>query len=172
MSSSCPTGTTVSNILTLASNDNILSDYTVDAQQTYDIDSLYNRIIPRTNDTAENIRQEKALLIKIGGLIDYYNVRYKCAIEMVKEKNDAYMDAASALNRRLKVLTELYNIIKSNAGASAGASAGADAHGDKDYERMIEYTREKAKATNNLMQLYGFLNIVALGVIFYVYRST
>ena len=49
---------------------------------------------------------------------------------------------------------------------------GSNASNDDTYMRMIEYTKEKANVTNNLMQLYGFLNIVAIGVLFYVYRST
>lgn len=38
-------------------------------------------------------------------------------------------------------------------------------------KRMVEYTREKAKATNNLLSLYFFLDIVALGMLFYVYKA-
>lgn len=38
-------------------------------------------------------------------------------------------------------------------------------------KRMVEYTREKAKATNNLLSLYFFLDVVALGMLFYVYKA-
>lgn len=38
-------------------------------------------------------------------------------------------------------------------------------------KRMVEYTREKAKATNNLLSLYFFLDVVALGILFYVYKA-
>ncbi len=39
-------------------------------------------------------------------------------------------------------------------------------------KRMVEYTREKANAHKNLLSLYFFLDVVALGLLFYVYKAT
>lgn len=39
-------------------------------------------------------------------------------------------------------------------------------------ERKMAYTKEKARANRNLIALYSFLNLVALGMLFYVYRAT
>jgi hypothetical protein len=39
------------------------------------------------------------------------------------------------------------------------------------YKEMEQYSREKSKYTNNLLMLYSFLNITALGLLFYVYRA-
>lgn len=45
-------------------------------------------------------------------------------------------------------------------------------HGEADLrQRMVEYTQEKNRSTNNLLQLYGVLNIVAIGLLLYIYRS-
>jgi hypothetical protein len=38
-------------------------------------------------------------------------------------------------------------------------------------KEMEEYSRHKSKYNNNLLMLYSFLNITALGLLFYVYRS-
>jgi hypothetical protein len=38
-------------------------------------------------------------------------------------------------------------------------------------KEMEEYSRQKAKYHNNLLMLYSFLNITAIGLLFYVYRS-
>ena len=40
------------------------------------------------------------------------------------------------------------------------------------YKRMVEYTEEKNKANRNLLSLYSFLNVVALGMLVYVYRAS
>jgi hypothetical protein len=40
------------------------------------------------------------------------------------------------------------------------------------YKKMVQYTRQKAKANSNLVLLYTFMNLVALGMLFYVYRAT
>lgn len=45
--------------------------------------------------------------------------------------------------------------------------------GDKElYQKMVEYSTVKARATNNLLSLYGCMNIVAIGILFYVYKAT
>ncbi len=38
-------------------------------------------------------------------------------------------------------------------------------------KQMVKFTEEKAKYSNNLLGLYSFLNIVALGLLIYVYKS-
>ncbi len=38
-------------------------------------------------------------------------------------------------------------------------------------KEMVKFTEEKGRYTNNLLKLYGFMNIVALGLLIYVYRS-
>lgn len=37
---------------------------------------------------------------------------------------------------------------------------------------MIEYSLEKNSSSRNLLGIYGFMNIVAIGLIFYLYRSS
>ena len=36
---------------------------------------------------------------------------------------------------------------------------------------MVDYTVEKNSSSRNLMAIYGFMNIVAAGLIFYLYRT-
>jgi hypothetical protein len=38
-------------------------------------------------------------------------------------------------------------------------------------KQMVKYTEEKGKYTDNLLNLYSFLNIVALGLLVYVYKA-
>lgn len=37
---------------------------------------------------------------------------------------------------------------------------------------MIEYSIEKNASSRNLLAIYGFMNIVAVGLLFYIYRNT
>lgn len=39
------------------------------------------------------------------------------------------------------------------------------------YKDMVNYTKERADSTNNLLSLYSFMNIVVLGLLVYLYRS-
>ena len=36
---------------------------------------------------------------------------------------------------------------------------------------MVKYTEEKSRYTNNLLKMYSVLNIVALSLLVYVYKS-
>jgi len=38
-------------------------------------------------------------------------------------------------------------------------------------KQMVRYTEEKSRYTDNLMKLYGVLNVVVLGLLVYVYRA-
>jgi isopenicillin N synthase-like dioxygenase len=38
-------------------------------------------------------------------------------------------------------------------------------------KRMVEFTEEKNRSALNLLSLYGFLNLVAIGLLFYIARS-
>lgn len=38
-------------------------------------------------------------------------------------------------------------------------------------KRMVEFTEEKNRSALNLLSLYGFLNLVAIGLLFYISRS-
>jgi hypothetical protein len=38
-------------------------------------------------------------------------------------------------------------------------------------KEMVKYTEEKARYNDNLLKVYSFLNIVALGVLLYVYKA-
>lgn len=37
---------------------------------------------------------------------------------------------------------------------------------------MVDYTIEKNSSSRNLLAIYGFMNIVAVGLLFYIYRSS
>jgi uncharacterized membrane protein len=38
-------------------------------------------------------------------------------------------------------------------------------------KQMVKFTEQKGKYSDNLLGLYSFLNIVALGLLIYVYKS-
>lgn len=39
------------------------------------------------------------------------------------------------------------------------------------HKSMVQYTEEKARYSDNLLKMYSFLNIVALGLLVYVYKA-
>ena len=44
-------------------------------------------------------------------------------------------------------------------------------NGTKISREMVKYTKENARYTDNLLKMYSFLNVVALGLLIYIYRA-
>ena len=38
-------------------------------------------------------------------------------------------------------------------------------------KQMVEFSQEKNLSASNLLALYGFLNLVSIGLLFYIYRK-
>jgi hypothetical protein len=70
----------------------------------------------------------------------------------------------SALNAQMK--TQQDRLEKQNEVISSSQAV------TKLNKEMIKYTEEKARYTDNLLKLYSVMNIVALGLLVYVYKSS
>lgn len=66
---------------------------------------------------------------------------------------------SNELNKKAGVLKKQGEIINSQEGAA------------NLYKEMMKYSREKVRATDNLLSLYSFLNIFAFGMLVYIYMS-
>jgi hypothetical protein len=106
------------------------------------------------------------------------------------------LNKAVALNRRLQDLSQIANSITQDQYAATkdfqsqinSANTEIQSYFSKLQEqaailrkevpqveinkRMATYTKEKANYNKNLLSLYFFLDVVALGILFYVYKAT
>lgn len=112
------------------------------------------------------------------------------------QKNvNTYLLKTQTLNQKLNDLTQIINAVAENAMSTATSmSQEIEAYNNKVKElqkklaeqnailnsseatmqlnkQMVKYTEEKARRSDNLLQLYGFLNVVVLGLLVYVYRA-
>lgn len=102
---------------------------------------------------ARRLNEKLSLLTQIAdGVTKYRNQVSRSMQQSVNSVN-------TAMQARREELLDQQEILSSE-------SAGAELS-----RRMSEYAKEKAKANNNLLSLYGVLNIVALAMIFYIARS-
>lgn len=105
------------------------------------------------------------------------------------------LDISRELNQKLSDLIQIINGIKENMAANTVGIHDKIKEFDKltnekqlklEYQnriissnqasaelnkQMVKFTEQKAKYTNNLLGLYSFFNIVALGLLVYVYKS-
>lgn len=105
-----------------------------------------------------------------------YDIIY--IIEGVKNRRD---DTNDSINSMLTNMKNELNLISSpsntniaNNGSSISTTTATTTVGE-DVENirreMMKYSKEKVRATDNLLSLYGFMNILAIGMLVYVYRS-
>lgn len=111
-------------------------------------------------------------------------------------QTEMMLNKAVALNRRLQDLSQIANAITQDQYATTkefqsqinSANAEIQSYFSKLQEqaailrkevpqveinkRMASYTKEKANYNKNLLSLYFFLDVVALGILFYVYKAT
>ena len=83
---------------------------------------------------------------------------------------DQYKQAANFNNRINDLNTQIGDYFKVLQGHAAILKKEVPAVEIR--KRMVEYTKEKANANRNLLSFYFFLDIVALGILFYVYKAT
>jgi hypothetical protein len=108
---------------------------------------------------------------------------------------DSYLSKTKMLNTRLNDLTQIMNGITENMLYTSDSIANEIEKFNKRIKvqkdkldvqnkiimtgdaktnirkEMVKYTEEKAKYTDNLLNLYSFLNIIALGLLVYVYKA-
>ena len=118
---------------------------------------------------ATNVQQDQveiysaAALTLLGKLVDistviiYINAKIPNN-EDIRPLNIKIQETLAGVENRLKVVTE------SAKAAATGTNAVL-------YQEMEQYSRQKAAYTNNLLGLYSFLNITALGLLVYIYKA-
>jgi len=101
----------------------------------------------------------ETLNMRLNDLVLLSNAVARNRLETSRNKTSEANQINDELQTRAASLQEQARILKDK-------SSTADL-----YKRMVEYTEEKNRANRNLLSLYSFLNIVALGMLIYVYRA-
>ena len=145
-----------------------MATFNTDVKTTYCVyQSLYRNSLNNlfiglssspTIDSAKNTRAiilAKKIIIILAGVdrIERY----------LREKSASFITSITSTNIDVDTNT---NKLKEQLRILESKSADADL-----YKRMVEYTEEKNKAHRNLLSLYAMLNIVGLGLIFYIAKE-
>ena len=112
-----------------------------------------------SNSVDDRLTQTRVLNQKLTLLTQIANGVSKYRYQTAQGYNNDINSVNSSLQTRQQNLLEQHKILQKE-------SASADLN-----KRMVEYTMEKNKANQNLLTLYGVLNIVALAMIVYIART-
>jgi len=121
--------------------------------------------------TAGTLSADKQATIQMYlGKSKEYNVKLNDLIQVSnflasKRASDSseQSDKVNALNTEI---SSTFDTLKQHQQILTSENATADLR-----KRMTEFSEEKNRSANNLLQLYGVLNIVAIGLLLYIYRS-
>lgn len=107
----------------------------------------------------EKIQVAKELNVKLNDIIQFTNfLSTKRASEM-RDQNSTINSLNSSLQAIYGRLASQNQILKQESSVT------------ELRQRMVEFTQEKNQSAANLLSLYGFLNLVAIGLLFYIARS-
>jgi len=124
----------------------------------------YMSIIGNASANQEHVHTYSSLTITLmGNLIDISTiVRY---IGNKRANDSALQPLSNQMQQSLQTLQNQLGILTSSTKNTALST------NTQLYKEMEKYSRQKAQYTNNLLAFYSFLNITALGMLFYIYRS-
>jgi hypothetical protein len=74
--------------------------------------------------------------------------------------------ANTAINKLNQEITSTFDALQNHKKILESQNSTAELR-----KRMAEFSTEKNRSASNLLGLYGFLNLVAIGLLFYIYRT-
>ena len=107
---------------------------------------------------------------KVINALNSVNLRMRDIINISRQISDKQREGLGQMNTEVN---RFYDSLRNN---TTALRQQANELSSKDVEsrlrsRMMEYSEEKNAYANNLLGLYGFANLIALGLLFYIYRS-
>lgn len=147
---------------------NIQDEYCFyDARYKYALEKLLEGIqagyINNTPDTQSTV--QKYLKFTQG-----LNQRLNDLIQIINGVTDDMLSTTSTLDADIKAFDKKINEEQKKLMAQNNVISSNQAV-TKLNKELVKFTEQKGKYTNNLLGLYSFLNIVALGLLVYVYKS-
>lgn len=135
----------------------------------YSLDQLFQLLTATSTAGTLTTQQQADLQARLNKAIEFNNklndliqitnyIARQRAIEM-RAQNEEINSMNSNIESTFTVLRQHNNMLKQQ---DALASL---------RKRMVDFSQEKNLSASNLLSLYGFLNLVALGLLFYIYRT-
>ena len=147
---------------------NVQAEYCFyESRYIYSLDKLFDAINQGyTNNTGDIQTSIQKYLTSTQGL----NKRLNDLMQIINGVTDDMLSSTTNLDSEIKTFDKK---IKAQQGKLAAQNAVISSNQAVTTinKQMVKFTEQKAKYSNNLLGLYSFLNIIALGLLVYVYKS-
>lgn len=147
---------------------NVQAEYCFyDARYKYSLNKLFTAI---NNGYINNTPDTQAVIQKYLTSTQALNRRLNDLTQITNAVTEYMLSSTSDLEQEIrsfeKQITELQGkLLEQNKLISSNQAV------SELNKQMVKFTEQKAKYSNNLLGLYSFLNVVALGLLVYVYKS-
>lgn len=138
-----------------------------DSRYKYALDKIFKEVqqgylnnTPTTSSsTKKYIALAQALNRRLNDLIQLVNAITEDMMTTSTSIDTEMTNMSQSMQDQKKKLDQQNKTISSNEAAM------------KIRKEMVKYSEEKARHTDNLLKLYSFLNVVALGLLVYIYKA-
>jgi hypothetical protein len=184
----------VNRIVTLLVNQKMIPSAPVDVSQTDEYVAKLDEFINTVK--MEYMFYDARYRYSLGKLLAAIRQAYMTPTEDTTRIINVYLVYTQTLNRKVNDLTQLMNAITDTLLQTSDAMQASltefkeklakqreklDKQNKiitsseavtKLQKEMVKYSEEKSRYTDNLLKMYSFLNIVVLGLLFYIYRAS
>ena len=136
--------------------------YAYKCNYTRSLDDMLNKL----SGGGSSSNDMNGLILTLGELNKRMNALIVVSNKIAKDNYNYMNGLGSNIENINSSLNEQAAIISKHSGVLNSKMGDMDLH-----KRMVEYTQEKARATENLLSLYFVMNVFAIGALFYVYKA-
>lgn len=110
-------------------------------------------------DIQSKLQRAKTYNEKLNDILQFTNF-------LALKRSSEMRTQSSEINQLNSSIQSTYDVLQSHGKMLRSETSLSDLR-----KRMVEYTEEKNRSATNLLSLYGFLNLVAVGLLVYLARS-
>jgi hypothetical protein len=147
---------------------NIQAEYCFyEVRYKYSLEQLLNAINQGYTNNTPEIQQTIQKYLKSTQML---NQRLNDLVQIINGITDDMLSSTTELESEIKSFDKNIKEKQDKLAAQTKIISSTQAVAKLNKE-MVKFTEQKARYSNNLLSLYSFLNIVALGLLVYVYKS-
>ena len=118
-----------------------------------------------------NSAEIQTIVQKYLGVTQALNQRLNDLTQIINMVTDDMLSSTNVLESEIKAFNQQIKTVQQKLDNQNKIISSSDASTQLN-KQMVKFTEEKAKYTNNLLTMYSFLNVVAVGLLIYVYKSS
>jgi hypothetical protein len=147
---------------------NIKAEYCFyDSRYKYSLEKLFSAVRAAYQN---NSADAQSVIQKYLAFTQRFNQRLNDLTQIINSVTDGMLQASNTISKDIQDFNTRVQELKVKLDEQNSIISSGEAM-MKIKKQMVKFTEEKARRSDNLLKLYGFMNIVTIGLLVYVYRA-